>query len=237
MNYNQYTAFIFARGGSKSLPGKNLRELKGKSLLQRAIETCQETPEIIRVVVSTDDGDIASAARRLGADVPFVRPSEMAQDESPELDSWKHALRELNDLEGQMPGTLVSVPTTAPLRQPQDISNCLKLYESTSADLIVTSSASSQNPYFNLFEPSESGEVFVPMLSAKNAFRRQNVPQVNFITPVCYVANSSYVLDCQNLFEGKVRTHVVEAERAVDVDTLMDFEYAAFLMERQNQRS
>ena len=234
---SQYTAFIFARGGSKGLPGKNLRDLNGKSLLRRAIETCQATPEIGRVIVSTEDKDIAAAAKSLGADVPFVRPSELAQDESPELEAWKHALRTLQDLEGQMPETLVSAPTTAPLREPKDLSNCLELYEKTSADLVITSAVSPHNPYFNLFELSDTGEVLVPMLRTENAFRRQNVPQVNSITPICYVARSSYVLDCQNLFEGKVRTQVVEAERAVDVDTLMDFEYAEYLIQRQDRRS
>jgi CMP-N-acetylneuraminic acid synthetase len=234
---SHYTAFIFARGGSKGLPGKNLRDLNGKSLLRRAIETCQATPEIGRVLVSTEDKDIAAAAKSLGADVPFVRPSELAQDESPELEAWKHALRTLKDLEGQMPETLVSVPTTAPLREPKDLSKCLELYEKTSADLVITSAVSPHNPYFNMFELSDTGEVLVPMLRTENAFRRQNVPQVNFITPICYVARSSYVLDCQNLFEGKVRTHVVEAERAVDVDTLMDFEYAEYLIQRQDRRN
>jgi CMP-N-acetylneuraminic acid synthetase len=231
-----YTAFIFARGGSKGLPGKNLRDLNGKSLLRRAIETCQATPEIGRVVVSTEDKDIAAAAKSLGADVPFVRPPELAQDESPELEAWKHALRTLQDIEGQMPETLVSVPTTAPLREPKDLSNCLEHYVQTSADLVITSAESPHNPYFNVFEQSDTGEVLVPMLRTENAFRRQNVPQVNFITPICYVARSSYVLDCQNLFEGKVRTHVVEADRAVDVDTLMDFEYAEYLIHRRDRQ-
>ena len=144
---SQYTAFIFARGGSKGLPGKNLRDLNGKSLLRRAIETCQATPEIGRVLVSTEDKDIATAAKSLGADVPFVRPSELAQDESPELEAWKHALRTLQDIEGQMPETLVSVPTTAPLREPKDLSNCLELYEKAAADLVITSAVSPHNPY------------------------------------------------------------------------------------------
>jgi N-acylneuraminate cytidylyltransferase len=236
VNDRQYTAFIFARGGSKGLPGKNLRDLNGKSLLRRAIETCQATPEIGRVVVSTEDKDIAAAAKSLGADVPFVRPSELAKDESPELDAWKHALRELQDTEGQLPGTLVSVPTTAPLREPNDLSNCLELYEKTSADLVITSAVSPHNPYFNLFELSDSGEVSVPMLSSENAFRRQNAPQVHFITPICYVARSSYVLECQNLLEGKVRTLEVEAERAVDIDTMLDFEFAKYLLDRDDRR-
>jgi len=231
----QYTGFIFARGGSKGLPGKNLMELQGKTLLQRAIETCQQTPEVGRIIVSTDAVAIAEAAVSLGAEVPFIRPPELAEDNSPELLAWKHALIALLDREGVMPESLVSVPTTAPLRKPDDITRCLELYENSNADLIVTSAQSPHNPYFNLFESTEDGRVSIPMLWSENSFRRQNVPQVRFVTPICYVAKSSYVLGCENLFEGVVRTHAVELERAIDVDSAEDFELAKyFIIKRES---
>lgn len=232
----KYSAFIFARGGSKGLPGKNLRDLNGKSLLQRAIETCLSTDKIGRVIVSTDSNEIAEAALSFGAEVPFIRPLELASDESPELDAWKHALRTIESIEGTMPETLVSVPTTAPLRQTDDILNCLALFEKVKPDLVVTSAPSPHNPYFNLFQHFESGEVKVPMLKSENSFRRQNVPQVNFITPICYVAKSSYVMNCQNLYEGTVRDFSVDPERAVDIDTLVDFEFAEFLLSKREKR-
>ena len=233
MSDSEYTAFIFARGGSKGLPGKNLRQLRGKSLLQRAIEVCQQTPRVGRIIISTDAEDIADAAISFGAEAPFIRPPELATDESPEIEAWKHALLQLKALDGHMPEALVSVPTTAPLRQPEDITKCLELYESSNADLIVTSSESHQNPYFNLFEPTKDGIVSIPLLKSPNSFRRQNVPPVNFITPVCYVARSSYVLGCHDLFQGTVRTHMVDSQRAVDVDTLSDFEFAEYLLTRR----
>jgi CMP-N-acetylneuraminic acid synthetase len=129
----------------------------------------------------------------------------------------------------------VSVPTTAPLRQTDDILNCLALYEKVQPDLVVTSAPSTHNPYFNLFQHLESGEVKVPMLKSENSFRRQNVPQVNFITPICYVAKSDYVLNCQNLFEGTVREFSVDPERAVDIDTLADFEFVQFLLSKKEK--
>lgn len=235
MNSQKYSAFIFARGGSKGLPGKNLRDLNGKSLLQRAIETCLSTEKIGRVIVSTDSNEIAEAALSFGAEVPFLRPHELASDESPELDAWKHALRTIESLEGKMPETLVSVPTTAPLRQTEDILNCLALYERAQPDLVITSSPSPHNPYFNLFQQVEGGEVKVPMLKSENSFRRQDVPQVNFITPICYVAKSSYVMNCQNLYEGTIREFSIDPERAVDIDTLMDFEFAEFLLSKSEK--
>jgi N-acylneuraminate cytidylyltransferase len=161
-----------------------------------------------------------------------MRPLDLASDESPELDSWKHALRTIESLEGTMPEAIVSVPTTAPLRQTDDVLNCLELYERVQPDLVVTSAPSPHNPYFNLFQPLESGEVKVPMLNSEKPFRRQNVPQVNFITPICYVAKSSYVLNCQNLYEGTVREFSVDPERALDIDTLVDFQFAEFLLSK-----
>lgn len=233
MNYQPYTAFIFARGGSKGLPGKNLRSLNGKSLLQRAIEVCQATSQLGRVIVSTDSADIAELALSFGAEVPFSRPSKLAEDDSPELEAWRHALLTLQATEEIMPETIVSVPTTAPLRQPEDISSCLQLYETSNADLVVASSPSPHNPYFNLFEAADGGNVSIPMLQSANAFRRQNVPPVNFITPTCFVAKSRYVLKCKSIFEGKVRTHIVAPENAVDIDTLLDFEFADYLMKKR----
>ena len=235
MTNDSYTAFVFARGGSKGLPGKNLRELCGKTLLQRAIESCQSTDRIGRVIVSTDSEEIAEAALSLGAEVPFLRPLELAGDESPELNSWKHALRTIESLEGRIPEALVSVPTTAPLRQTEDILSCLTLYERVQPDLVVTSAPSPHNPYFNLFQHFANGEIKVPMLKSENAFRRQNVPQVNFITPICYVAKSSYVLNCQNLYEGTIREFSVDPERAIDIDTLVDFEFAEFLLSKREK--
>lgn len=233
MSYKPYTAFIFARAGSKGLPGKNLRNLNGKPLIQRAIEACQATPKLGRVIVSTDSAEIAEVAQSLGAEVPFSRPSKLAQDDSPELEAWRHALLALQAAEGVMPETMVSVPTTAPLRNPEDISRCLELYEASNADLVVASSPSPHNPYFNLFETVDLENLRIPMLESDRAFRRQNVPRVNFVTPTCFVAKSSYVLTCKSIFEGKVRTHIVAPENAVDIDTLMDFEFAEYLMKKR----
>lgn len=85
-------AFIFARGGSKGLPNKNIKPLLGKPLIAYAIETALKSPSIQRVLVSTDDPEIMRIANEFGAEVPFQRPSELAQDDSPEILSWQHAL-------------------------------------------------------------------------------------------------------------------------------------------------
>ena len=118
-------AFIFARGGSKGLPGKNIRPLGGKPLIAWSIEHALAVKRIERVIVSTDSEEIAAVARDYGAEVPFIRPAELAQDDSPEWLSWRHALNYLGETTGALPEVMVSVPTTAPLRLAIDIENCL----------------------------------------------------------------------------------------------------------------
>lgn len=232
-----YTAFVFARGGSKGVPGKNLREIAGKSLLQRAIQAAQETPEIERIIVSTDSEEIALEAKKYGAEVPFIRPAELATDESPELLSWRHALLELEKLEGEIPEAMVSVPTTAPLRVPEDISGCIRVFQATGADLALITSRAGHNPYFNMVEVSEDRPLKVPMLSTSAAVRRQDAPVVHEITTVAYVAKSKYVLNCESLFEGRVHQFEIPSERAIDVDTELDLKIASILLGERETRN
>ena len=111
------TGFIFARGGSKGVPRKNVRSLCGKPLIAHAIDAALGSRFIQRVVVSTDDPEIADVARRYGADVPFLRPAELATDTAAEWLCWRHAIQFVNAEAGRLPLDLfVSVPATAPLR-------------------------------------------------------------------------------------------------------------------------
>ena len=233
----KYVAFVFARGGSKGVTGKNLREVAGKSLLQRAIETALETPEITRVIVSTDSDEIARAAVDHGAEVPFMRPAELATDESPEILSWRHALQQLEALEGEAPEAMVSIPTTAPLRLPKDVSGCINVFESKAADLALVTAVSSHNPYFNMTEVSGNQGLQVPMLSRKDISRRQDAPVVHGLTTVAYVAKTKYVLGCQSLFEGSVYSYEVDFERSLDVDTEFDLEIASILLNKREGKS
>ena len=97
------TAFIFARGGSKGLPGKNIKMLAGKPLIAWAIEQALQVPQIKRVIVSTDSREIAKVAKTFGAEAPFLRPDNLAQDNTPEMHAWRHALEFLKEHEGEMP--------------------------------------------------------------------------------------------------------------------------------------
>ena len=224
------TAFIFARGGSKGLPGKNIRPLGGKPLIAWSIEHALAVKRIDRVIVSTDAEEIAVVARAYGAQVPFMRPPELARDDSPEWLAWRHALNYIKEIDGVMPRAMVSVPTTAPLRIPTDIENCLDEYENGDADMVITVSDAHRSPYFNMVKTNADGTVGLVNPPQSNISRRQDAPKVYDMATVCYVMASEFVMTHQSIFEGRVKAVQVPTERAIDIDTLLDFQIAESLL-------
>ena len=231
------TAFIFARGGSKGLPGKNIRTLGGKPLIAHSIEHALAVKRIERVIVSTDSEEIATVAGRHGAEVPFIRPAELARDDSPEWDAWRHALNYVMRTDGKLPETMVSVPTTAPLRLPIDIENCLDEYEKGNADMVITVTEAHRSPYFNMVKANDDGTVGLVITPQSAVFRRQEAPAVYDIATVAYVARPEFVMTHNSTFEGRVRAVRVPPERAIDIDTLLDFQIASCLLNLREQRS
>jgi len=223
-------AFIFARGGSKGLPGKNIRELCGKPLIAWSIDQAREAKGIDRVIVSTDSEEIASVAKRFGAEVPFIRPAELAGDASPEWMAWRHALQHLLQSEGRMPEIMVSVPCTAPLRVAGDIDRCLNEYRSHQCDAVITVTEANRSPYFNMVVRDAIGVCKIVNQNDATVFRRQDAPVVYDITTVAYVLKSSFVMRHEGLFSGVVRSVVVPKERATDIDDQIDFMIAEMLM-------
>lgn len=226
-------AFIFARGGSKGLPGKNIRPLAGKPLIGWSIEQALAVPVIKRVIVSTDSEEIAETAKAYGADVPFLRPSDLAMDTSSEIDAWRHALNFLQNEEGTLPDIFVSVPTTAPLRTPADIEACLDVFLRQEADVVLTVSAAHRNPWFNMVSMRDDGLVKVVNNPDGRITRRQDAPVVYDVTTVAYVADPKFILSDCSLFSGRVHSSEVPPERAIDIDTMYDFEIAEFLMNKR----
>lgn len=228
-------AFIFARGGSKGLPGKNIRLLAGKPLIAWAIEQALAVNQIERVIVSTDSEEIAAIARHYGAEVPFIRPAELARDDSPEWMAWRHALTYILETTGQLPEAMVSIPTTAPLRLPMDVENCLNEYEKGEADVVVTVCEAHRSPYFNMVKTNADGTVGLVIPPSSFVTRRQDAPLVYDIATVCYVANPEFVMAHNSVFEGRVKSVLVPPERAIDIDTLLDFQIAESLLIKRDQ--
>lgn len=224
-------AVVFARSGSKGLPGKNLQALGGKPLVAWAIEHAASVSRIGRIVVSTDSEDIAAVAREHGAETPFMRPPELAQDDTPEWLAWRHALSYLKESEGSLPRCMVSLPPTAPLRIAADIDLCLDAHESSGADAVVTVTEPHRNPYFNMVKQNEDGGIEVVIPSGVS--RRQDCPAVYDMATVAYVVNTGFVLSRDGLFDGRVHAVQVPRERAIDIDTALDLQLAECLLSRR----
>lgn len=225
-------AFIFARGGSKGIPRKNLAKLNGRSLLGWSIASARAVPAISRVFVSTDDEEIAEEARAHGAEVPFMRPAELAGDTSSEFLAWKHAVKEIISREGAF-DVMVSLPTTAPLRAREDVENCIAmLQDNAGTDLVLSVQEASRNPYYNMVELDETKVARIVIGGVPAAAARQKAPAVYDCTTVAYAARPEFVLEADTLFSGCVRAVEVPRLRAIDIDTPLDLEWAEYLVQR-----
>jgi len=224
----QTFAFIFARGGSKGLPGKNIKLLGGIPLLAHSIRHAQELPVIDRVFVSTEDGEIADIARQFGAEV-INRPAILATDDASEWLVWKHAVAHVRDNLRLSFDIFLSLPATSPLRGNTDIENCLQALD-LATDAVITVTPSARNPYFNMVTKDDGGFVRV-VLGSVQFNRRQDVPTLFDITTVAYVTRPDFVMSSNRLFDGRVRAVVVPKERAVDIDDEFDFKVAQALFQ------
>lgn len=221
-------AFIFARGGSKGLPKKNIKILAGKPLIQYSIDTALASPLVSKVFVSTDDKEIAEIARESGATI-INRPKELATDVSPEWLSWRHAINWVIEHYGDF-DKFISLPATSPLRSVDDIEEAVKKLDEQKADICIAVTPANRSPYFNMVKHTDSGCLELVNKPEKEVSRRQDSPAVFDITTVIYVANSKFILDNYGLFSGKITSIEVPKERAVDIDDIYDFKLAESIL-------
>jgi N-acylneuraminate cytidylyltransferase len=134
-----------------------------------------------------------------------------------------------------MPEVLISVPTTAPLRDPRDIEACIKEYFDYRPDAVITVTPANRNPHFNMVSINGDGECILANSSQKIVFRRQDAPVIYDMTTVAYVVKSDFIFEAKNLFDGRVRAVIIPKERAVDIDDYLDFKFAELLIEMRCQ--
>jgi len=217
-------AFVFARGGSKGLPGKNIRPLAGKPLIHYSIETAKKCPSIDEVFVSTDDNAIAEIARQAGA-IVIERPAELASDTSPEWLSWRHGIEWVESHYGKFQ-YFVSLPATSPLRNVPDVERAIAKLESSLADICISVTAASRSPYFNMVKVLDDETCELVIKPEGAVTRRQDAPDVFDITTVVYIATPRFIKNNDSLFSGKVTSVVIPKKRAVDIDDIYDFKLA-----------
>lgn len=228
---------IGARGGSKGVKSKNIRPLVGVPLIGWSIEQAKSCPEINRVFVSTDCDNIARVSREFGAEVPFSRPKHLASDTAGKWDVWVHALKSYEEIFEEKLDLLVDLDCTSPLREPEDISNAIQLFNTSNVDAVFSICEARKNPYFNLVEERE-GSLKISKSLEGPILRRQDAPQVFEHVASIYVLSPEYLRNGNGLLSGNVVGYDIGQEKSIDVDSEFDFKIMEFLMsERQHDRN
>ncbi|AWL11625.1 N-acylneuraminate cytidylyltransferase [Saliniradius amylolyticus] len=227
-------AFIFARGGSKGLPRKNVKPLAGKPLLAYSIESALACPDIDRLFVSTEDAEIKRIALGYEQVEVIERPAELAKDTSAEWLAWQHAIGWVKEQYGAF-DNFISLPVTSPLRNTQDIVRAISQRQQQAADICISVTASDRSPYFNMVTLDDNQKCQLVIPSEGPVTRRQDVPSVYDITTVVYAAKPSFIEHNHSLFSGTVTAIQVPKERAVDIDDIYDFYLAEAILKHQQE--
>lgn len=223
-------ATICARGGSKGLPRKNVLPFAGKPLIAHTIEQALACALIDDVFVSTDDDEIAQVAGRYGAKVPYRRPAELASDNAAKIPAIEHLVAYLEQ-QGEAIGTVVDLQPTSPLRTQDDLLAAIGL--AGQADLVVTVTEPSHNPYYSLVEARSDGTLRVS--KPADLVRRQGMPAVWGLNGSIYVWRRAALAQAalHGFWSVGIRPSVMPRQRSVDIDDALDFEWAQWLYRRQ----
>ena len=224
-------ATICCRGGSKGVPGKNIKPLNGKPLIAYTIESAKQSRYINELIISTDDSAIADIARSYGANVPFMRPANLASDTASKWPVFIHAVETYKQLTGNTVDYLVDLDVTVPLKTYQDIDGAIQMaLQNPDTDVVITGYEPERNPYFNMMEIGEDGFASIVKKGNKPIVRRQDAPKVYSLTPAAYVIKKSALYEFEHWSNAKCKIFEMPRERAVDIDTEIDFKIVEFLI-------
>ncbi|HZM21359.1 MAG TPA: acylneuraminate cytidylyltransferase [Anaerolineales bacterium] len=224
----QILALIPARGGSKGIPHKNIRDFAGYPLIAWSIAAGLQANAVNRVIVSTDDKEIAAVAREYGAETPFMRPRELALDRTNDLPVFEHALKWLEDIEGYKPDIIVQLRPTSPIRPKDCVDSAVRtLIENSSADSVRGIVPAGQNPHkmwrFNGYDKPMKPLLEVEGISEPYNAPRQILPPVYWQTGQIDVIRTSTISRKHSLTGSVVYPLVIDARYTVDIDTLADW--------------
>lgn len=229
-------AIIPARGGSKGIPRKNIKPLLGKPLIAYAIEVALKSKLIDRVIVSTDDREIAEIAEKYGAEVPFLRPDELATDAAPVIETLRHAIRFFED-RGRVFDNVIVLEPVAPLRDIRDIENVIEKLNEDGVDTVV-GACKFEIDFSDIMVLEENGYIKPFLEVEKLTYRRQDTENIVKLNASVYAAKKDVIMDERTKIlnpygeNSHLRTKVVlmPEERSVEIDKLIDFEFVEFLM-------
>lgn len=231
---NSILVVIAARGGSKGIRWKNIKPLSGKPLIYYTIKQALKWGKGKRVIVSTDSQKIAGIATRYGAEVPFLRPKDLARDDSPKLRSIRDALIRCEQIFKERYDIIVDLDVTAPLRKVCDIDECLRIFLKKRPDSLFSVVWARKNPYFNMVEQKRDG--FFKLCKRPSAIvtGRQNTPPVYHMNASIYFYTRDFLMDRRHItpFSNRTAVYVMDGLSGYDIDSEMDFRFIDFLIEK-----
>jgi CMP-N-acetylneuraminic acid synthetase len=229
---------ITARGGSKGIPGKNLKGLAGRPLLAYTVDAARDSGALDRVILSTEDAAIAEAGRALGCEVPFTRPAELSKDETPHLPVIQHATQWMRDHAGYQPDAVMILQPTSPLRSADDIAGAARLLESSNADSVVSVTEVSAHAHpMRMLRVDERGHATLfatgePVRRRIN--RRQDLPQAWVMNGAIYACLTRVLFAAEpSLYGDRVAAFAMPAERSVSIDDFEDWSAAERALARR----
>ena len=234
MSVHPVLAVIPARGGSKGVPGKNIRSLAGLPLIGHSIRLAKLCAEIAACVVSTDSEEIAAVARECGAEVPFLRPAELAMDDTPMWPVLRHALAKMESLANRRYGSVLLLSPASPGRLPEDVSKAVELLEQDKRAVgVIAASVPSFNPRWACIDIAEDGSMRQSFPDGNLYVRRQDVPEIYRINGALYLWRRDYLANSEapRYFEMPHRMLEIPESRAIDIDSPRDFRLAELMLQ------
>ncbi len=229
-------ATICCRAGSKGVPGKNIRHLLQKPLIAYTIEAAKQSRLIEELIISTDDLQIADIAKAYGATVPFIRPADLATDTASKWPVFIHAVETFEKLTGKIVQYLVDLDVTVPLKSSEDIDGAIQMaMQNPEVDVVITGYEPERNPYFNMMELDANGYAEIVKKADHPIVRRQDAPLVYSLTPAAYVVKKSALYEFEHWSKAKCKIFPIPRNRAIDIDTELDFKIVEFLMKNNNE--
>lgn len=226
---------ICARGGSKGLKNKNVRELLGKPLVAHSIIQAKKSEIFTKIVVSSDSDEILNIASEWGADDIVKRPPHLATDEAAKLPVIQHCVQEIEQKYNMKFDVIVDLDATSPLRTVDDIKNALNMFLEKKASNLITGAPARRSPYFNLVEVDDNGIVNLSKIPSKPIVRRQDSPKCYDMNASIYIWSRESFFLSDTIFQDKTILYIMPEERSVDIDNEIDFELVKLLAKRRGE--
>jgi len=226
-------AITLARGGSKRLPGKNIKKLDGIPLIEYTIRAAKNSEKITRFLVSTDDQKIANIAKNAGAEVPFLRPSSLSNDNSSPINGCLHALKVLKRREGYQPEIVVLLQPTSPFRTEKHIDEAIHLLNQKNAESVI-SACPLEHALDTFMSVNKEGKM--SPLFPFNQEKESHLSNPVRLNGAIYAVKTSSLIQHQSFHFQRTYPYIMTAEDSIDIDTAFDFEVAAaFIQKFQSQ--